>query len=392
MPEGAKFGAAATLKVSPDPASLRQARAEIEDELGDVTVGVASSNGGPAALADGGRMGAAIDDGAMLEHLSDQTDVLEDILDELERGGIGGTGGGGGMSTIVPTPGSGSKSLLSKIAPFAAGLGLPFVGGEFFKQTHPAAETTGEGIAATSPLPHILAAASSVQDGLNNVGASEGTDQQRSNLLSLLEDSPLLNEQQASQIREEQDLPEPEPVELSEGAQTLIDNVPKIGSAEELQQLIENTPNIGPSADLKSLIDSAPELQLSDGAQSLTNFLTGGAGRTNEDGGPATTGGAEVSRAERAEFNQTDPNVTDPRTPGGTTISQEDRAIFNQTSSSSDSGSSGSQVRTQRVDATIQNTVEAQFDISNIRELQAFLNDPEGYIRDKIRGAFQGGP
>lgn len=108
MPDGTEFGAAATLSVEVDPRSLANARAEVEEELGGVTVGVGAS-GGPAAIADGSGGGMAALEGVGGE-LADQTDILEDIYDEIE-GGIAGSASGGGPSAIVPTGGKG-KNLL----------------------------------------------------------------------------------------------------------------------------------------------------------------------------------------------------------------------------------------------------------------------------------------
>ncbi|MFW6435295.1 MAG: hypothetical protein ACOCY1_02840 [Halovenus sp.] len=102
MAEGAEFGAGATLTVEVDPRSLAKARAEIEDEIGDVMVDVEGGAGG--ALADGGVGGAAaFDSTAMVDELGNQTDILENIYDELD-GGIavgGGSGQGGGTVDMV---------------------------------------------------------------------------------------------------------------------------------------------------------------------------------------------------------------------------------------------------------------------------------------------------
>jgi len=92
-----EFGVGATLAVEVDQRSLADAKQTIEDDIGDVAVGVDGGAGG--ALTDGGMSGAAaIDDVGMIEELGDQTDLLEDILDELDGGvGTGGGGGGGGL-------------------------------------------------------------------------------------------------------------------------------------------------------------------------------------------------------------------------------------------------------------------------------------------------------
>jgi len=101
-----------SLQARPDQRSLREARREIEDTLGDVTVDVATSGGG------GGGAGASMlrevsdDTTALVGLAEDRNDLLEDILDILEdesggadggllRGtGDSGGGGGGGIGGL----------------------------------------------------------------------------------------------------------------------------------------------------------------------------------------------------------------------------------------------------------------------------------------------------
>lgn len=113
MADGTNFGVGAQLTVTVDSRSLAEARAEIEDEIGDVTVGVGNGAGG-ALAADGGVGGSMIDDAAMVNELSDQTELLEDIYDELD--GMAGMGAGAG--------GGGGGGFASDIASTAAGYGL----------------------------------------------------------------------------------------------------------------------------------------------------------------------------------------------------------------------------------------------------------------------------
>ncbi|MFW5896258.1 MAG: hypothetical protein ACOCUA_02625 [archaeon] len=93
MAPDTEFGAAASLSVEVDQRSLTKVRGEIEDEIGDVSVGIEGSR---SAIADGGSAAGAIDGAGMIAELGDQTDILEDIRDELEAGAVGGGAGGGG--------------------------------------------------------------------------------------------------------------------------------------------------------------------------------------------------------------------------------------------------------------------------------------------------------
>lgn|GEM_PF-3562962 len=108
----AEFGAAATLEVSVSDSELRAARSRIEDELGDVEVGVSTppSRTPPGtAMSDGGL-------GSVDALLSAQLEALEDIHEELETigasGGMGGGGGGGGAGGTI-LAGLGARSLLA---------------------------------------------------------------------------------------------------------------------------------------------------------------------------------------------------------------------------------------------------------------------------------------
>lgn len=75
--------------------SLRSARDQIEDELGGISVDVQTAAGGRSrGRGRGGGLGAAGDVGAV-EQMMDQTEILEDIHDELEKLGQSGVGGGG---------------------------------------------------------------------------------------------------------------------------------------------------------------------------------------------------------------------------------------------------------------------------------------------------------
>lgn len=118
----AEFNTSAELAVEVDQTSLRQARDEIESELGDVNVSV---SGGRARTDGGGgrrqlSMLRSVDE--QTGELEAQTDLLEDILDELGDGGAGGGGGGGGLL-------GGSGALSGAAGGAAAGSGGGLLGG-----------------------------------------------------------------------------------------------------------------------------------------------------------------------------------------------------------------------------------------------------------------------
>jgi hypothetical protein len=75
----------------PDRA-LREAREEVEDSIGSVTVNVDGQGAGPG----GGRGGMFAGSVALGEELGDQTELLSEIHDELKKIAVSGGGGGSG--------------------------------------------------------------------------------------------------------------------------------------------------------------------------------------------------------------------------------------------------------------------------------------------------------
>jgi len=147
------FGTEAELSIHIPQRELRQARSEIESELG--SVGVTVENG-RAARPDGG-VATSLAGGAAVDELSDQTDLLEDILDELGAGagGAGGVGGGGAAG--------GGGSLLSD--GLLAALGLSSVSGAL-----PSASAAGLASGGTAGLVGALAGYPAVAALLNQGG------------------------------------------------------------------------------------------------------------------------------------------------------------------------------------------------------------------------------
>lgn len=97
-----EFGAAATLSLEIPERELRQARDEIE-ALGDVEVGLSTSGGGAGAQPRDPNTGQFVSpmgpeqfERTNLDLLEDQLAALEQIQEDLEKGGVTGGGGGGG--------------------------------------------------------------------------------------------------------------------------------------------------------------------------------------------------------------------------------------------------------------------------------------------------------
>ncbi|MCD2204408.1 hypothetical protein [Halobacterium sp. KA-6] len=88
----------------------REAKRDLEQSIGDVTIDVDATQGGPG----GGGSAASLAGGAgALDELSDQTDLLTDIHQELEKIGVSGGGGsGGGGSLFGGTSGVAIGSML----------------------------------------------------------------------------------------------------------------------------------------------------------------------------------------------------------------------------------------------------------------------------------------
>jgi hypothetical protein len=125
-----EFNVGNSLEVTVDQRSLRDARDEIQEEVGDIALSV--NTGGSSGGGAGASMLQDIGDDTteLVDLAGDRNDILEDILDELQdastgpggglfrgRGGGGGGGGGGGIGIGLPT------GLLAALGLGAAGAG-----------------------------------------------------------------------------------------------------------------------------------------------------------------------------------------------------------------------------------------------------------------------------
>jgi len=124
-----EFGVSALLEVSVPDSELRQARAAIEDELGDIQVGVdppsrRSLSGGPSGASE--RLSR---ENAMSRQLdTERNDVLHDIHDELETIGASGGGGGGGGGGLLGLAGRGATAVAGSSTLAAGGSVAGFMG------------------------------------------------------------------------------------------------------------------------------------------------------------------------------------------------------------------------------------------------------------------------
>ncbi|WP_284009509.1 hypothetical protein [Haloarcula pelagica] len=175
-----EFGASATLTVTVDQSSLASARDEVEEALGEVTVGAAQTVG-QRPRTDGG-VAAAGGTAAAEDTLDEQLAVLEDILDELEQGAAGGGGGGttgfiGGLGGGAALGTAGTAGLGVLAATTGAGLNLASILGIEQLQQNTAnnsAQDTGlEGLQNTLRQSGIFGATNPAQLGAN-IGLEAG--------------------------------------------------------------------------------------------------------------------------------------------------------------------------------------------------------------------------
>jgi len=96
-----QFSTSALLEVELDSGSVRDAKQELEEELGGIMAGVETGGAATGATPDGGMVGGE-QLGSLVEINQEKLSVQEDILDELETGCGGGGGGPGGSDSIIP--------------------------------------------------------------------------------------------------------------------------------------------------------------------------------------------------------------------------------------------------------------------------------------------------
>lgn len=136
------FETSGSVRIEIDRASLREARDEVEAEIGSVSVGVDSAG---ARTDGGGRLGRRQRQmfrasETQADELQAQTGLLEDVVELLDDGSGGGLGGGGGGDgSLVPegltgglaARGLGASGLLGSLAGAASAFGplAPFLAG-----------------------------------------------------------------------------------------------------------------------------------------------------------------------------------------------------------------------------------------------------------------------
>lgn len=177
-----------TLGIEVDSGELRSAKRAIEDELGDVSVGVDSSraraDGGTSASGGDGRRNRRMFRWARqrTQHSEDMVELLAAIEGHLDdQGGLlggGGGGGGGGGTNIIPLPGGGGRGpglpggggvgisgILRNFAMSTGVIGLPFV------QNQMPSNETSEELANRGPVQSFFADLGATF-GINDAGTS----------------------------------------------------------------------------------------------------------------------------------------------------------------------------------------------------------------------------
>ena len=108
-----EFETSAELSIHVPNREIKSVKRDIQDGIGSVNV---SLDNGRATRPDGGASGAGLAGGtAAIEELGDQTQLLEDIHDELD-GGAGGGGGASGGSGMFPVPIPASALITGTVA------------------------------------------------------------------------------------------------------------------------------------------------------------------------------------------------------------------------------------------------------------------------------------
>ena len=361
------FESTAIVGITIPQGELRGARQELEQSLGSVEVSV---DGGQAQSGGGGRSTTGLVGGAKaLGELSDQTDYLEDILEELEKQGATGGGGGGGGGGLGSTGlgfglgsvlGGGGGGLLGGILSRLSGFGnLGAAGAAGTALTMPGmlgvreVGEDGEGI-ATDPITQAIT--QFANDNSLNLGPQmqEAFGGLFSSGEGMFAGDRSINDIVTGDLSNE-----------------------RWGEPDWLDDM-QTTPD---------WIEGGPD---------WINDLLGGGGGENE---PAQVGSSGNSLVDAMAYEMNDPHL-DGRTTSRSQLQGMAYEKSEATRYASDTtvtqamaypGGNENRARTRqqeqtRVDATIQNEIQTNLDISNVRELQEFLRNPERYINDKVVG------
>jgi hypothetical protein len=357
------FSTAASIALTVPDRELRSVRDQVSD-IGPVPVSVEGgrATAGSSAFADGGAV-------AVADELSTQTDLLDDILEELERGGLGGGDDGGldplsfiaGSSAAGATSGGaglfsrlssrlGSSNIIRAIATGGAsitgGVGAPVLtSGAFQSSLDFVSDFTGtdasrpESIENTDPL--VSLAPQDIFGGLGLMSTDAPTDEELPGNITretIRANNGMLEEPSwLDTLFSAEDLTLPEPDWLS----TAIDIFAPETSG-------ENNPGTGDGT-----VGGVTDIP---GTSSQTGLVgvggQSGAGGSSEDPLPDyfTEANKEAIREQRQRRNRAKENRQTKPT----------------------------------VNNTNDVTVDATLDIRNVRELQNLLKNPERWVRNNL--------
>lgn len=147
-----EFETVGSVMIEIDQGSLRGARKTVEDEIGSVTVDARADRAGGigSPRTDGGVSSMGLAGGAgVVEELGDQTELLADILDEIEKGNVSGAGGGGGGAGGGTGAGGGAGGMFDEAVGTIGGLAAWSQRGRITSLASRAAPSTMAGGAAT---------------------------------------------------------------------------------------------------------------------------------------------------------------------------------------------------------------------------------------------------
>lgn len=138
-----------SLTVRPDPSSLRDARDEIEDSLGSVTVDVDGTRGNGTRSAGASMLSDQADNQEALIRLADErNELLQELVSEISAAGSGGGSSGGGR---IPRPRGGGGGGFGGIGGLIGLLGL--AGGAAFGSGGSGSGSSGTSGGPPAPIP-----------------------------------------------------------------------------------------------------------------------------------------------------------------------------------------------------------------------------------------------
>jgi len=382
------FSTSAELSLTVPQRELRSVRDEIESGIGDVAVSVEGQqarSGGQARTDGGGLTANTLAGGATVEELGDQTEILEDILDELEQGGLGGGGGGGvggsllqtvGLSSLVGGGGIGAGSLIGGTISASALVSGSIVATSLVAGTIGARElieigSGGEGIEVVRERGEEFAdenpdIANIIRDGFRNnpifdfgqeVGKltndTEDTQDPRNGQFNLEMRAETSGGTLANQLL---------PLVTGKTTETTHTLNVDVETPTDVSQMDMRMPD-------QTSFDRGPAQLAGMDLPGLATAALGGRSGVQRLQDP-------VSRARAAKQRQDQLRALSSR-------GVPDRAQT-ESKSGSRTNKAAENRQSQGVEATVQNDIQATIDVSTLRELQELSRNPERYLKRKL--------